>query len=231
MSKKQIEKLPQVPETYDDLFRNSEKYAKHYRESPYYPMFLAVMREVDQHNVKTVLEVGCGPGKFAQMLLKQATVDYQGFDFSPVAVRIAAENTARPELFYVADAAQSASDERNYDCIVCTEVLEHIENDLDVIRNWKEGTTCICSVPNTDSVYHVRYFNSEKDVRRRYAHLIDIRSITRVRVPQRAGMLLSQRLISIAKNFYRPGRLIRLMELAPFSWGGWFVFSGVRRDA
>ena len=54
--------------------------------------------------------------------------------------------------------------EQPYDAIVCLEVLEHIEHDLDVIANWKSGPECICSVPNFDYPTHVRWFRHEADI-------------------------------------------------------------------
>ena len=224
------EKLPQNSDTYDKLFQNSEVYARPFRESPYYPMFVAALSELGRHNATRVLEVGCGPGHLGQMILEQSTIKYHGFDFSPVAIKKAIDNYGRPDLFYVADATDPTSYKPDYDCLVCTEVLEHIEDDIGVVRCWEKGSLCVCSVPNFDSKYHVRFFASENEVRRRYGGLIKIKSIKRVKVRQTAGMTTSQRFRAIAKNFYRPHRLTRLAELAPFSWGGWFVFSGVRRD-
>ncbi len=82
---------------------------------------------------------------------------------------------------------RAQSYEQPYDTIVCLEVLEHIERDLDVIANWKSGCECICSVPNFDYPTHVRWFRHEAEIVSRYGHLISIREIERIPCPLDPG--------------------------------------------
>ena len=75
---------------------------------------------------------------------------------------------------YVADATDLASYKHDYDGIVCCEVLEHINEDLQTIRLWKPGTFCVCSVPNFDYPTHARFFRGEREIIERYCKLLII---------------------------------------------------------
>ncbi len=226
------EKAKQIPETYDAMYDTGGfggAYALPYRHTWFYPMYKAVLRRLRANSVENIIEVGCGSGAFAHMLLENTNVAYQGFDFSESGVRQAVTRTGRSDAFYVADATRPESYRSDYDCVVCTEVLEHIERDLDVISLWRPGTYCICSVPNFDATTHVRHFRNETEVRNRYGSLISIEHIERVRKPAIPDISLSSRLRNIRWNRYRPDRLIGLLGLGTFqSMGGWFVFAGRR---
>ena len=55
-----------------------------------------------------------------------------------------------------------------YPVIICTEVLEHIEDDLQLIAGIPKGTCFIGSVPNFEAAGHVRIFGRQKQVNDRY---------------------------------------------------------------
>ena len=224
----------QSKDIYDKIFAEGGyqgSYNLPYWHSSYYPLFKRVLHELERHNVKSVLEVGCGTGGFAHLVRDKSAIEYHGFDFSTVAVEKAIERTQRPDAFHVGDATIASSYEnRHYDCIVCTEVLEHIEQDLEAIANWKAGATCICSVPNFDSDTHVRFFSTEDEVRARYAQLIDIKDIVRIKKPVLSDISMSNTVRALRWNRYRPKRLWGILGLASFeSIGGWFVFSGTKK--
>jgi 2-polyprenyl-3-methyl-5-hydroxy-6-metoxy-1,4-benzoquinol methylase len=105
---------------------------------------------------RSILEVGCGSGFLAKMILQEYNGIYSGFDFSAEAIRNANYRTGRPELFFVGDALDSRSYKSDYDTIVCMETLEHVDRDLEIIRLWRDTTWCVCSVPNFDYAGHVR---------------------------------------------------------------------------
>src|SRR5205823_3402358 len=167
----------------------------------------------------------------AHLLIEKTAIDYRGFDFSEVAVRKAIARTGRADAFYMGDATSPATYEgQSADCIVCTEVLEHLEQDLEAIANWRPGTFCVCSVPNFDADTHVRFFLSHTDVRTRYGNLIDIERMRRIRQPEISDISLSSRLRELRWNRYRPRRLIAILGVTTFkSNGGWFLFSGTRK--
>lgn len=201
-----------------------------YRHSGYYPLFKAVLKALRAHESKSILEVGCGTGGFAHLWFDtDAALHYRGFDFSPVAVERAIERTRRPEVFFVGDARNSQSYLGKFDTIVCTEVLEHIDADLEVIEQWVDGSFCVCSVPNFPAENHVRVFSSEDQVKERYGALIDISKIFKVKKPYLFDLSWQSYLREIRWNRYRPARLARILGLASFEEaGGWYVFVGRR---
>jgi SAM-dependent methyltransferase len=201
-----------------------------YRQSGYYPLFREVQRILKRQNVQSVLEVGCGTGGLAHLLKdREPHIRYQGFDFSPVAVQRASARVSEPEDFFVGDAKAKESYRGDFDSIVCTEVLEHIEADLEVVAQWPAGAYCVCSVPNFDADNHVRHFTSEEDVRRRYGSLIDIERIVKVKKPFLTDLSARSRARALLWNRYRPRRLLAILGLVSSeTLGGWYLFAGRR---
>jgi SAM-dependent methyltransferase len=196
--------------------------------SPYYPLFCRVRDRVQAEGLRSVLEVGCGTGVLAEMLINQG-LSYTGFDFSPVGVNMA-QRRGPGGKFFVADAADPAAYQVSYEGIVCCEVLEHIDGDLQVIENWQSGAACICSVPNFDGEHHVRFFRSEAEIEQRYGGLIEIRQFERIATSPSANLSWREyfRRIRWARN--EPKRLLGIAGINRFEWySGWFVFIGRRR--
>lgn len=226
-----MHKKTQVSETYDQMFLEDEQsnvFSLHYRYSPYYPLFKAVRSEMKKLNTQSVLEVGCGTGGLAHLLIETTKVKYKGFDFSPVAIDKARKRTnIHDQTFWVSDAFNMDYGLIDFDTIICTEVLEHLEKDIEVVEKWRQGCNCICSVPNFDSAYHVRYFDNEEDVLKRYGKLIKINSIKRVKKPFLNNLSFKHFLMALVWNRYRPKRLLHILGLSNFEEiGGWFLFHG-----
>jgi len=229
--KKVMEKLIQSKDTYNKIFQEGGfqgAYDLPYWQSGYYPLFKSVLKGVLRRRATKLLEVGCGPGAFAHLAMDKSSLVYRGFDFSEIAIEKARARTGRWEAFCVGDATLKSSYEGyDYDCIVCTEVLEHIEEDLVAISHWKPGTICECSVPNFDSETHVRFFKSEGEVERRYGKLIDIETIIRIKKPVLSDISLANTVREIRWKRYDPKRVMAILGFGSFdSLGGWFLFSG-----
>ena len=159
-------------EYYDQLYLTGDRTYERPLTSPYYRLYRKVIELIRRERLSSVLEVGCGSGVLAEMLIADG-VCYDGFDLSPIAVGKAQRRN--PEgRFFVADAADPMPYQLSYDGLVCCEVLEHIDGDLTAIEHWKSGTICVCSVPNFDYESHVRFFRSEEEIGRRYGGLLDI---------------------------------------------------------
>ena len=219
---------PQFGPQYYDRFYLKDRNSTRPLTSPYRPLYRKVCELLRQQGMRAVLEVGCGSGVLAEMLIADG-VDYQGFDFSPVGVEKARSRNPGARLF-VGDATEPASYRASYDGIVCCEVLEHIDGDLTAIGHWKSGTRCVCSVPNFDYEGHVRFFRSEEEVAQRYGGLIDIGHVERITGSASANLTWAEyfRRIRWARN--EPRLLLGILGINRFEWyGGWFMFVGRRR--
>lgn len=213
---------------YDRLYLTDDRTYEHPAASPYYVLYRKIVDLVRQERLCSVLEVGCGSGVLAELLIGSG-VHYQGFDFSLVAIEKARERN-RAGRFFVGDAVDAAAYEQLYDGLVCCEVLEHIDDDLIAMRCWKSGTVCICSVPNFDYESHVRFFSSEEAILRRYGAMLDIRRIERVPKSARAGLTPTEYLRRIRWARDNPRVFLGILGINAFAWyGGWFVFVGRRR--
>jgi len=230
-----LQKATQSAATYDEMFREGgwdKVFALPYRHSPYYPMFKRVYRELRRINSHSVLEVGCGTGAFAHMLIEHDWVRYRGFDFSGEAVRQAQERTGRSTMFTQSDADDDKSYQpyHDYDTLVCTEVLEHLPDDLGVIARWPKDKKFIATVPNYDSRYHERFFDSGDAVRRRYSELLKVDSLRIVKKPYLSDLGPRNLLRELRWNRYRPKVLAKILGFGSArEVGCWFVFSGTIR--
>jgi SAM-dependent methyltransferase len=221
---------------YDAIYASGgaeDVYRLPYRHSSYYPLHREMWHEVRRRGARSVLEVGCGTGAFAQLLADLSPdIAYRGFDFSPVAVDQAIARTGTADRLFVGDAREAGCYRSEFDTIVCSEVLEHIDGDLDVVARWPAGTWCVCSVPNFDADNHLRHFLTDEQVRQRYGSLIDIERIRRVKKPFLSDLSVPSYWRALRWNRYRPRRLALILGLASFEkLGGWFVFSGPRNAA
>ncbi len=215
------------PHAYDPLYAaDADQEARHERQ--YHRLFRRVADIAIAKSLPSVLEVGCGSGVLARILI-DGGVSYTGFDFNRTAVEKAKKRNGSDRHF-VGDATDPASYTALHDGIVCCEVLEHIDADLEAIKLWKPGALCICSVPNFDDPTHVRLFRHEDEVKERYGQLIDIEWIERIPVSPIAGSTLREYLRRLRWSRDNPRKFLGLLGINRFEWlNGWFLFVGTRR--
>jgi len=159
---------------YDDGFTNNPEYNCHYMKSWYFPMWQKIIELIPSKESK-ILEIGCGTGQFAEMLLDYEYKNYFGFDFSKIAIE---KCNRLGGYFLVQDARVSGGCyQSKYNTTICLEVLEHINNDISVLQNIKSGTLFIGSVPQTNDPAHVRVFRKKEDLLKRYSKYININNI------------------------------------------------------
>ena len=88
---------------------------------------------------KSVLDVGCGQGSFLKELQTEfPNIRAHGIDISPTAIEIAHKRMPDGQ-FYVVDITETFLDDV-CDLVVCSEVLEHIPDDLLALQNLKKMT-------------------------------------------------------------------------------------------
>ena len=161
---------------YDTVYADSPKYAQHGQSSDYAPVWERIAHALDAlaGPAPRVLDLGCGPGQFAEFLharLPRAT--YCGLDFSGVAIaqarrRVPAFRFEQRELPLAA-----FDDLAPFDVVVCTEVLEHVEADREILAALPRGTPVLATVPSFDSFGHLRVFRDADAVRQRYGSLFE----------------------------------------------------------
>lgn len=153
---------------YDRMYAANTAYHCEYNRSRYYFLWTVIADRIRRGGLRKILEVGCGPGQLARLLLDQGIGGYVGLDFSATAIEMARRSNPGGE-FLVDDARTSRLyREADYDAILCTEVLEHIDDDLAVVSRFPLGTRCLCTVPNFMCNSHVRCFEDASAVAGRY---------------------------------------------------------------
>lgn len=205
--------MAQEAKYYDDMYADSADYAKSYRDSHYLPQWVQVEFWLRPFKDKNILDLGCGPGQFAEMLSDLEYPNYTGLDFSAMAIEKAKTRSTYP--FYTADLYEEDLGSRGADVAICLEVLEHLDSDQEVVAKIPEGTFCIFSVPDFDDPGHVRWFRSEYQVRKRYYKLVAIEDIKFI-----CGIWLFKG----DRSDFKPNLIQRiLMTREPIGWSTLYV--------
>lgn len=176
---------------YDTIYAHSEKYQVDAEHSTYLPVWEKVVALLKQEGVLNILDVGCGPGQFAEYIIKQIPqINYLGIDYSYKAIE-AARSRCPTAQFHVKDLmVEGALDVFDADLFIILEVLEHIERDLDLIKSLPKGKIVIFSVPNMDSAGHVRFFRDIHEVENRYGGFCNINSAVTINLKGRSKIFL-----------------------------------------
>jgi SAM-dependent methyltransferase len=101
-------------------------YARHVRR-----LAMSLIRSLD---FDSLLDVGCGPGFLIKEIYNSfQNVELVGTDISPIALRIAKQRIpdARFELLDIS----TGSIDQKFDLVTCMDVIEHIEDDNQALRN------------------------------------------------------------------------------------------------
>lgn len=133
--------------------------------------------ELKRLRVKTILDIGCGQGGPLSFFRASGFTCY-GFDFSYVAIEVA-RKVNRLENVWVGNALDKKNYDGEYDTYLAIQVLEHMNQDLDVIKNLKPSIPFIFSLPHQPKFGdgHVRDFPSDESISQRYGEIVDIKSI------------------------------------------------------
>jgi 2-polyprenyl-3-methyl-5-hydroxy-6-metoxy-1,4-benzoquinol methylase len=127
----------------------------------------------------SVLDLGCGTGRFAEQLRRRGHRDYLGLDFSPAAIR-EARSYVPYFSFIVTDLRNPQPVAQTYDAFTCLETLEHLEDDVGLVERIPEGRMFIFSVPNFGGEAHLRQFDDVMSACDRYGHLLNFTAWTRI---------------------------------------------------
>lgn len=162
--------------------KEDNNYARHYSQSPY----LKTWKQAATHITidDKVCDIGCGPGQMMEFLLDRGVKSYSGFDISPVAISKACERLSkRTDQHKVSLSCTNVLNGTvlpDADKYVLIEILEHITNDLDLLRKIPSGKDVILSVPNYLGGSHVRKFDDPDQVRERFSEVVAPEDITEI---------------------------------------------------
>lgn len=162
-------------EYYDKVFEEEKRYREEISKLSSYPVYQVALGMIGDIEGPKILELGCGTGQFAKMLFDNGFTHYLGVDFSRVAIEKAREMSG--QAFLVSD-IRKFDDIGAFNTLVMMEVLEHIMDDIDLIKKYK-GYNIIFSVPSCDDPAHVRFFQKREEVKSRYDEYIDIEKMVR----------------------------------------------------
>jgi SAM-dependent methyltransferase len=154
-------------EWYDAAYKAIDVYKAPYWDSHYYALWCVLSDRVRRSGATRVLDIGCGPGQLAACLFDLAEIrEYTGLDFSPHAVTMA-QQACPKGAFLVGDATTTDLHQTvSHDITICTEVLEHVPDDLGMLSRFTGR--CLCTVPNFPYDSHVRHFANTAEVEARY---------------------------------------------------------------
>ena len=167
---------------YDTLYIASDTYHSDYTQSEYYFLWSVIVDRILKAPQQDILEVGCGPGQLAAYLHDCGVSSYLGFDFSEKAIELAKKQNC-PNYTFLVDNALTCKLFESTPCsiLICTEVLEHLDQDLELVERFPKGARCLCTVPNFPFSSHVRYFNDAHEVSERYSLYFDEFSVSTFR--------------------------------------------------
>lgn len=122
-----------------------------------------------------VADIGCGTGHCAGCLAARGfpAHRYWGVDFADEVIAIGRKLYPGWD-FEVGDITEpEVTDKfRAFDTFLAVEVLEHISDDIGLLRQIPPGAFVVLSVPNFDDPGHVRWFRDMKAVIARYGKMV-----------------------------------------------------------
>lgn len=151
-------------------------------ESPWLTTYTEIARWIDPH--EEVVDLGCGTGRLVELLYrKDHYARITGVDWSAAALAEAEAYAkprhpdAPPPEWQLCDLAEWRPDggRAGNTVYVATEVLEHLEDDIELVRRVPPGHRLLMSLPNFHSESHLRVFTDLRTVWKRYGQLVHFR--------------------------------------------------------
>lgn len=144
-------------------------------ESPWLGMYERLAALIHAH--EEIVDLGCGTGRLIELLRRNGHyAQITGVDWSPAALEEAFEYVGASGVvsFRREDLREWEPDPNRAGntVYVCSEVLEHLDDDLDLVARIPPGHRFLFTVPNFHSQAHVRVFPLVSYVWKRYAGLL-----------------------------------------------------------
>lgn len=126
-------------------------------------------------DARKILDVGCGAGAFAAQLLRDGS-EVWGIELDPAMASVARTRLSRV-LQGSIEAALPSLPAHHFDCIVFNDVLEHLVDPFQVLRDMRPllapGGRVVASIPNVRYFYNVRELLLERQWRYRGYGILD----------------------------------------------------------
>jgi len=170
---------------YGKIYRESERYARAYWDSPDFPLYARVWQYIAYSGKWPVVELGSGTGQLAHYLWDVGIRNYLGIDFSGEAISRAGKRCE--QRFVQADLRkglqsilerEKLGEEKKIIFVGC-ELLEHLQDDLGLVRSLPAKSVFVFSVPMFNERGHARWFTNKESVQNQYGGLLDLIDETR----------------------------------------------------
>lgn len=89
------------------------------------PMHYSLIKELEDKNFKTLLDVGCGNGRFLSMVLNKFDVKVSGIDISPGMIEKGKEFLDGRADLKVGDSEHLPWNDRSFDVVTCSASFHH----------------------------------------------------------------------------------------------------------
>ena len=150
----------------------TDNYRKHTTKNPLQKMFInrflkALIIELKRLHPKTILDVGCGEG-FTLAKIRKANIGkhLEGVDFLDRAIELGKQTHPYLSLKQ-GNIYKLPYKDNSFDAVICTEVLEHLEQPEKALKELYRVTRkyCIISVPN-EPIFRTANFLRGKNISR-----------------------------------------------------------------
>ena len=145
--------------TWGDMQRFGPVHRHHRR------IFSEIFRKLPESEIQTIADIGCGEGSNLYFLRSQfPQAQLFGFDISKTAIEVAKQNVnAEFDLLDI----QREIPKQKFDLVFCSDVVEHIEDDMTAIKNIKRITNKYAMIAtvqgrmrnNEQGIGHVRNYD------------------------------------------------------------------------
>jgi 2-polyprenyl-3-methyl-5-hydroxy-6-metoxy-1,4-benzoquinol methylase len=125
---------------------------------------------------KKTIDIGCGVGWFTDMYYFNVSRDVKGIDFSELGIRFHAERMYPAIEFEIANIYDY--DYTGNEVAIMMEVLEHVDNDKELISKLPEGCMLYATVPfekDRQDITHVREYSIDETMKR-YGDLLEFKA-------------------------------------------------------
>jgi cyclopropane fatty-acyl-phospholipid synthase-like methyltransferase len=162
-----------TPEFYDKVFSETPHYQGPPEDSPYYVLWKEILEKL-MRGKKRVLDVGCGPGQFAELCVA-AGHEYIGLDWSSKAIELAEARDLDIELHNVdVEKNPEILGKFSYDLATFIEFMEHVKLDREILASVPSYRQVILSVPDYPARTHFRQFKTLDHAAQRYEPFLNI---------------------------------------------------------